>query len=158
MRRYAETTTVSVEKSKAEIESTLIRYGASHFASGWDHECAKIGFQINDRRVRFILPLPNRSDERFTHYRHNSGKMVARAPDAIGKEWEQACRQRWRALALCIKAKLEACAAGITTFEDEFMAHIVLPNGSTVSEWMQPQLESAYTTGEMPKLLLEHLA
>ena len=30
------------------------------------------------------------------------------------KHWEQACRQKWRALALVIKAKLEAVAAGAT--------------------------------------------
>ena len=35
--------------------------------------------------------------------------------------WEQACRQRWRALALVIKAKLEAIDAEISTFEEEFL-------------------------------------
>ena len=66
---------------------------------------------------------------------------------------EQAVRQRWRALALVIKAKLEAVESGITCFEDEFMAHIVLPNGNTVSQWLIPQISSAYENGAMPKLL-----
>ena len=35
---------------------------------------------------------------------------------------DQACRQRWRALLLVIKAKLEAVTAGISTVETEFLA------------------------------------
>lgn len=66
------------------------------------------------------------------------------------KEWEQGCRQAWRALTLCIKAKLEAVSAGISEFEDEFLAHIVLPGGGTVSQWIRPQIENAYLTGDMP--------
>ena len=52
-----------------------------------------------------------------------------------------------------IKAKLEAVESEITCFDDEFMAHIVLPNGDTVSQWLVPQISSAYANGEMPKLL-----
>ena len=64
-----------------------------------------------------------------------------------------ACRQTWRALALVVKAKLEAVDAGITVFEEEFLAHIVLPDGRTVGQFTLPQVESAYLTGKMPKLL-----
>ena len=42
------------------------------------------------------------------------------------------CRQRWRALNLAIKAKLEAVESGIVTFDQEFLAHIVGPSGQTV--------------------------
>jgi hypothetical protein len=66
---------------------------------------------------------------------------------------EQACRQRWRALALAIKAKLEAVEAGITSFEDEFMAHIVLPDGSTFGRWARPQIAKVYEENTMPSLL-----
>jgi hypothetical protein len=64
--------------------------------------------------------------------------------------WEQACRSRWRALLLCIKAKLEACAVGITTFDSEFLAHIVTGDGRTVAERIVPQL-----TNGGPLLLTE---
>lgn len=57
------------------------------------------------------------------------------------------------ALALVVKAKLEAVESGISTFEQEFMAHIVLPNGQTTGQWMIPQIEAAYKTGTMPALL-----
>lgn len=58
------------------------------------------------------------------------------------------------ALKLVIQAKLEAVEAGITTFEDEFLAHLVLPSGETFGEWAAPQLERAYITGAMPSSLL----
>ena len=67
--------------------------------------------------------------------------------------WEQACRQRWRALKLVIQAKLEAVESGISVFEDEFMSNIVLPDGRTVGEFMKPQIEETYIHGTMPPLL-----
>jgi hypothetical protein len=148
MPQYATNTSVPVEKSKAEIERLLQRYGASKFASGWDEHSASIAFEIHGLRVRFNLPLPDRQDPKFR--RHSRG---VRTPESAHKAWEQACRQRWRALALAIKAKLEAVECGITTFEQEFLAHIVLPNGTTVGNWMVPQLEEAYSNGSMPPLL-----
>lgn len=68
--------------------------------------------------MRFTLPLPYRKD--FPDRQAANGRWVSGE-----KEWEQACRQAWRALALVIKAKLEAVDAGIVTFEEEFMAQIV---------------------------------
>lgn len=33
------------------------------------------------------------------------------------------------------------------------MPHVLLPDGRTVSEWLTPQIESAYQTNSMPMLL-----
>ena len=71
----------------------------------------------------------------------------------MDKAWEQAQRSAWRALNLVIKAKLESVKAGIFTFEQEFLPHILLPNGQTVGEFMVPQIETAYQGGQMPPLL-----
>jgi hypothetical protein len=54
---------------------------------------------------------------------------------------------------LVIKAKLEAVASGITTFEDEFLAHIVMPDGQTVATHIKPRIAQAYETGSMQALL-----
>jgi hypothetical protein len=148
MSRYASQTTVSSNASRDEIERTLRRYGADQFVYGWREMSAVIGFRMKDRNIRFNLPMPAKADFRLT-----PGKQLVRSPEAIEKEWEQAGRQRWRALALVIKAKLEAVETGITEFESEFMAHIVLPGGETVGEWMRPQIASAYESGNMPPLL-----
>lgn len=149
MSRYAAETSVSVEKSRMEIERTLQRYGADAFAYFSEGARASIMFRMGPRQVKFVLTLPDRNLREFTH--HSRGVRTA---DAALAAWEQACRQRWRALALVIKAKLEAVAAGITTIEDEFLAHTILPDGSTVGEWAKPQLDEAYRLGVMPKALM----
>lgn len=150
MTRYAENTQVSSEKSRMEIERTLTRYGAGGFIYGWQDDNAVVAFEMSNRRIKFMLPLPEKSSRDFTH---TPGRGSRRNPIDAQKAWEQAGRQRWRALALAIKAKLEAVASGITTFEEEFMAHIVLPNGQTVGGWLAPQIESAYSSKKMPPLL-----
>ena len=149
MTKYAADTAVSQETSRAEIERTLKRYGATSFMYGSDATRAMIGFIIQDRQVRFFLAMPDPNDRAFTQ--HSRGR---RTPEAAHKAWEQAGRQRWRALALVIKAKLEAVAAGITTVEDEFLAHTMLPNGQTFGDWAKPQLAVAYEQGAMPTSLL----
>jgi hypothetical protein len=148
---YAEKTSVSSERSRAEIETTLLRYGADQFMYGWDEGRAVIQFRANERYVRFVLPMPDKDDPEFT--RTPSGRRT-RDRDSALKAWEQEGRRRWRALALAVKAKLEVVASGIATFEDEFMANIVLPGGETVGEWLAPQIDQAYKQGVMPQGLL----
>lgn len=149
MRRYAQDTSVSSDKSRAEIERTLARYGADQFMYGWREGSAVIAFRAKNRHIKFVLPLPDKAHKSITH----DGRGRRRPPDRAEEAFEQACRQRWRALALAIKAKLEAVESGIAEFEEEFMAHIVLPSGETVGQWMRPQIESAYGSGRMPPLL-----
>lgn len=147
--RYATDTAVSVEASRMEIERTLRRYKADAFAYSTEGRAAMIGFRLEGRYVRFQIELPDPADREFTH--HSRGERTAESAE---KAWEQACRQVWRALALVIKAKLEAVAAGITTVEDEFLAHTVLPDGSTFGAWAKPQIDRAYQLGSMPTSLL----
>lgn len=144
---YAKDTDVSTDRSRAEIERTLRRYGATAFAYAWEDNRALIEFKIADRRVRFIVAMPDRNAFKLT-----ASKRL-RVDTAVEAAWEQAQRQRWRALLLVIKAKLEAVEAGISTIEEEFMAHIALPDGRTVGQWLKPQLEDAYARGHMPPML-----
>jgi len=154
MTRFATATEVPVERSRVEIERLIIRYGATSTAFMNAPDRAMILFEAKGRRVCFELPLPKRDDKRFTHYRHGRGNvLIERSPDAATRAWEQACRTAWRALALVIKAKLEAVESRITTFEDEFLAHIVMPDGQTVGSHVRPQIAAAYTTGTMQPLL-----
>jgi len=152
MGKFAAKTTVSSSKSRIEIENVLTRYGAEEFVYGSKPEWAVVAFKMVGRQVRFMLPLPNRNDAEFTEYKRGS-YTYERAPEAAEKIYEQSIRQRWRALALVIKAKLEAVESGITEFEDEFLAHIVLPNGQTMGQLAKPQIAKAYDSGKMPPLL-----
>lgn len=147
--RYAEGTEVSVEKSRAEIERLVLRYGATSTGFMTEPGRAMILFEAHGRRVVFTLPLPDKADKKFAV----DGRRHARSAEQIFAVWEQACRQRWRALALVIKAKLEAVECGITTFEDEFLAHIMMPDGLTVSQHVRPKIAQAYNGGPMPPLL-----
>ena len=152
MGRYAVTTSVSVDKSKAEIERILTRYGADDFFYGSKKKgntAAIIAFSLAGKHVKFVLPLPNPDDFKSTP----TGRR-RRDVDGMFKAYEQACRQSWRALCLVIKAKLEAVESGITTFEQEFLAHILLPNSQTVGEHILPMVEQAYVDGKMPPLML----
>lgn len=80
-------------------------------------------------------------------------RMYLRTEAAAEKVYRQAVRQRWRALPLIVKARLEATETGITTFEEEFLSYIVLSDNLTVGEYMLPRIEEAYQSGEMPKML-----
>ncbi len=155
MARYASNTKVSSEKSRNEIERTLQRYGASGFGFWIENDSALVQFQIEKLKIAFKLPMPDRKSEEFTMSSHeNDWQRKPLAAETAHRRWEQACRQRWRALALVIKAKLEAIDSGISTFEEEFMAHIMLPDGVTVGEKLVPGLTALKKTGDMPKLLV----
>jgi hypothetical protein len=148
--RYAENTSVSSDKSRAEIEKTLIRYGAGGFLYGWQQQQAMVMFEMQGRSIRFLLPLPEKTDPEFTQTpRRGRRRTEAQAYEA----WEQSCRQRWRALALCIKAKLEAVESGITTFEHEFLAHFITADGRTIGDHIIPQLTDKNITSRLTLIM-----
>ena len=131
--KYASRTQVPVSRSRSQIEETVLRYGADQFGSALDNENerAMVQFRLTSWLVRFILPLSGASD--------------------------QQARQRWRALLLVIKAKLEAVESGITTVEEEFLSHIVVPGGHTFGEWAVPQLRDIKERGQLPKTILTEI-
>jgi hypothetical protein len=136
---YAEKTSVSIDRSQAEVRKILMKYGASGFAFGEQGPLHVIMFEMQGRRIKFILPMPTPPSKYATQ--------------ASIKTYDQLCRSRWRCLVLAVKAKLECVESGITTLEQEFMAHIMLPSGKTVGEEMKTQIAHAYSTGKMPPLL-----
>lgn len=145
---YAKTTTVTEEKSRAEIEKTLERYGADQFAYMKDSTGAIIAFRMEERNVRFLMPMPKLDEFRVT------AKFRQRTEKQAEEAHAQAIRSRWRGLLLIVKAKLEAIDAGISTFEREFLADIMLPNGESVHQYLAPQIEHAYLNADMPLLAL----
>ena len=128
---YAQHTKVPVDQTKAEIERTLARYGADRFAYFIERGKAIIIFEAHGRRLRFDLPVAEGDSEKD----------------------QKARRQKWRALLLCIKAKLEAVESKIESFEEAFLAHVVMPDGKTVSSHALPAIAAAYEGGQMVPLL-----
>jgi len=146
--KYANKTTVSAERSRNEIEQVLIRYGAAGFMYGWKGDDAVLAFQLGQYHIRLNVPMPKKEDFKTTsngRERNEQNAYIA---------WEQATRQRWRAMLLIIKAKLECVESGIRTFEHEFFGDIVLPNGNTMINELMPQLQAAIKDGHMGQLLL----
>lgn len=151
MTRYASTTSVPVEKTRYEIEHMLNRYGATAFGYQSRPGFATVVFACKERQIRFELPLPAITEKEFTHDKKGNRREGA----AQHKFWEQACRARWRALLLCIRAKLEAVSAGIAQFEEEFFAYVVVPKtGETLYRAMQDQVKEIYLGNEKVQLRL----
>lgn len=151
MTRYAEGTTVPVERSEAEIKRLVARYGARRYATATDEDAgvAVIQFEMHDRRVLFRLQLPGESGFRL------DGRGRERSDTARRNAYEAECRRMWRALVITIKAKLESVESGIETFESAFLAQIVIPGagGRTYGEFALPQIAAVYETGQLPALL-----
>jgi hypothetical protein len=157
---YAKGTKVSISNTEAEIKKLLRKYGAENFAIGEGKGRAQVAFEIEDRRIIIRMPLPPRDDPRFTMTKRqvgNRGKRlvdVPRRPESAADLWEQAGREKWRALLLCIKAKLEGVESGVETIEQAFFAHLVLPSGETMSEWAErAEVREQLRAGKMPPLL-----
>ncbi|MGA1979480.1 MAG: hypothetical protein ABSG99_02790 [Sedimentisphaerales bacterium] len=140
MSKYAENTSVPIERSKVEIERTLIRYGAEEFFYGTSSRGSGVGFKYKGRVIKMNIPMPDRKK----YPANQSGET----------KWMQAQRQLWRVLLLALKAKLELVDNGLTTFEDEFLAQTCLPGGGTISQHLQPQIDKMVESGKMPDLLL----
>ncbi len=146
---YAATTNVAASKTKGEIDGLLRKHKAAGFGIFEEATRAMLVFEMAGRRIVFHLPLPKHMERQFIMTDRGKQRTEAAALAA----WEQACRSRWRALFLCIKAKLESIESGIESFEDAFLAHIQMPDGHSVSEHVRPRIAQAYETGSMQPLL-----
>lgn len=116
--KYAARTRVPVDQTARDIEKLVTSYKCDQFGRAIDRTSkrAAIEFRMKARRIRFELPLP-------------------------GDDETQATRERWRALFLVIKAKLASYESGIETFDEAFLAHIVMPDGRRFGEIVSKQLE-----------------
>lgn len=132
-RRFAEGTSVPVPKSRMEIETLLAKHRADQILMGTDRVQSRgfVGFTLQGRQYRLMVP----------------------PRDGKARNQEQIERERWRALLLLLKAKLEVVASGMVSIDEEFLAYMVLPNGKTVGAEIAPRLAEAYESGEMPNLL-----
>ena len=136
-RRFAEGTTVEVGKSRMEVEELLAKHGAMQVIIGTDseHGGGFVHFAMDGRQYRLLVP------------RREGAKRNEKQLD----------RERWRALLLILKAKLEVVASELVTMEQEFLAYVMLPNGKTMGDEMAPQLVESYKSKKMPKLLPEEI-
>ena len=149
--RYARSTTVTTDRSKVEIESTLMRYGCESFGYMVKNNKAMIAFEYEGRGYRVSLPLPNKDDQEFTQTETGRAR---KNKDAVYLAYEQGCRSRWRALLILIKGKIEYLEITGMKFEQGFAGELLLPNGTTLNEfYMSDVLKSIDGRKKMPPLL-----
>ena len=151
MSGYAAGTSVPVDRSKSEIERVLAKYGADQFVYAIGTPGAMVMFRAHGRCIRFIVPIPTRDDIQPP----KKVRWGTTDDSVIQKRLDQEGRRRWRALLLCIKAKLEAVASGIATFENEFLPYTLIstPGGKrTVAEALGPTIEKALTADAIPNV------
>lgn len=153
---FAKGTPVAAEKTRLDIEALVEARGATAFGFGTEGARARVQFKLDERLLRFDMEMPQLEDERFQTVRRGAVGIQRRTPTGAANAWKQATRERWRALLLCIKAKFTAVEAGIVTFEEEFLAHVVMPDGRTVGEVAAEQLRLTYKPGEQPRLLADY--
>jgi hypothetical protein len=130
-RRFAEDTSVPVDRSQGEVKKRLREAGADQIAIFEAAEKSVVAFTLAGRQYRITIPL---------------------APKAKNAAQEE--RRAWRLLLLLVKSKLEAIREGASTVEREFLADMVMPDKTTVHEWLQPQIAIAYERGAMPTQLM----
>ncbi len=150
-RRPYEDTTVSADRSKAEVREILLRYGATQFGIMEENGRAIVMFQVQGRLVRLEVPLPDRTDSAMT----KAGKYLRAGTAAALSFHDQEERRLWRATRAWIFGQVEAIESGIRTLEEVFLADILLPSGERFADWAAPQLERTVQAGEMPALLPE---
>jgi len=149
MRKYAEDTKISVQKSKLDIETLVTKHGATAFVSGWDEQRQShmIAFKLESLQIRYLFGRPQREDFTFT------AQQKRRTPAQITAAMEQAERALWRGLLLLIQAKFVAIADGIRTVEEEFLPDVVMPDNQTFREWASPHIKQWIAQDKIPKML-----
>lgn len=121
--RYASGTTVSVERSIGELRTIMTRYGVKEIGILTTATAVDVLFTLKGRNIKISIALPRREETQ---------RDAAGRPMRFSKErYEKAVRQRWRALLLLVKARLEAIELGIETVEQAFMPYLLLPDGKT---------------------------
>jgi hypothetical protein len=140
MSRYAQGTTVSIEKSEIEVRRVLQKYGATKFGTMVEPEQATIFCELKNRRVQIVVPMPTKKEKAW---------MYA-SPAKVDAER----RRRWRVLLITLKAMLEAVESGLMSFDQAFLAFIEVPGTArTLGDELVPRLNALYAGASLKALL-----
>jgi hypothetical protein len=144
---YAKNTTVSIDRSMAQIRIILSKAGADGTAIAEASGLAMVQFSFEGKAYKFFIHYPGRNNDqiKFT----SSGKE--RTENQIELEIEKEKKRLWRSMGLYIKAAIEAHENGIIDLKKSMLAHMLLPNGGTVYEKVESSIGKIETN---PKFLL----
>lgn len=143
MKRYAETTTVPVSRSRGEIDRLLREWGAIGIQWTDEFEIDKVTLAFiwprGEQRfqARFSVALPTREDLEPKARRAGTGSVL---PAKLARLLADRGKHEHRILLLWLKAALNAIDAGIVDAETIFLPFLVGRNGRTVAETAIPKL------------------
>lgn len=140
--KYAQGTSVPVERSIAELKRICEKYGASNFGFLQSDSAAAVFFKFDNRMYRMDL-----------HFQSPS-KTVGISSTEI-KKMKAEERRKWRVLILTIKAMFVSIESEVFDSCTLFQPFTLLPDNTVIGERMNPQIEQAYQTGRMPIIFLE---
>jgi len=145
---YAKGTSVSIDRSMAQLRVMLQKEKAEGLAIAESGDVAMVQFIFEGKGYKFFIHYPSERDDkiRFT----SSGKI--RTTAQIDLEVKKEKQRLWRAMCLYIKAALEAHANGIVDLKRSMMGNLMLPNGDTMYDRLDRDIDKISVN---PKLLLE---
>lgn len=143
MRRFAENTSVSVGRSRGELDDLLRRWGCHGICWADDYRAGRVVLEFTwehdgvEYLARFSLEMPTdemlREDARDGRSRKFSESKYRKLIEGRG-------RQEHRILLLWIKAALNAVDAGIVNAATLFLPFLVGRTGETFAEVALPRL------------------
>ena len=141
MSRYAENTTVPVDKSRGEISGILTGHGI--LRQGWWSEPEGDGVQFEYMGGVYRLSIPKPTPEELR--KRDSGNYSYPHNIDWATKADHEWKRRWRATVLLLKAKLEFASDGdVTSLQRELLPYRLLQDGTT--------LEQAITAAHFPLL------
>lgn len=141
---FAKDTDVPFERSIADIVGLVRKAGADEIGQMEGRDRFTLQFVLDQRLVRFRVTFPTAAEiEQLRGPRQDPANVAA--------QWR---RQRGRALLLVIKAKLESVASGVETFEEAFLANVVMADDRTVYDRIAAPIAAEYKAGGPQQLLL----
>jgi hypothetical protein len=130
----------SGDKAMAEIQKTLQKFGCNKFGTMTDWEAGTLLVQFEWRGVRVSFPANFKGyaaaylkDKPYTSRMHCTKAQHEAKALEIGSIAVYSILRDW------IKAQVTAVETGLVSFEDVFMAHVLLPSGQRFSEHVKAQ-------------------
>lgn len=140
---FAEGTQVDAGKTRLDIEAMLSKFACETVGVMREPGFATVLFRRQGWAVQMRVALPQLSDapkQRKPGYHYMT--------EAQRLQWVmQQEREKWRQLMLVLKAKFTALENGIESFEESFMAHLVV-GGDHVGQRLLPALRQAQESGQ----------
>jgi hypothetical protein len=158
-RRYAESTTVPIAKTRGEIDRLLHDWGCHQIVWGNDFQGGRFMLQFvwrhegQDYLARFTVQLPTDAELAKMAQRKGSWRDSRPLAGKLEKLREARGRVEHRQLLLWLKAALNAVESGIIKAEQVFLPWLVTRDGRTVAERALEELPALIARGGSNLLL-----